>query len=231
MVFGGKLSLYAECMQAWPLSRFANFHCYLIPIWFGRYGEKHVKGSPYPRSYYKCSQPNCQVKKIVERNPETGQISKSASKVDPSATVLASRMAHFIKQHQQSYHSNLFTSRYSNLQGVHNHAKPGRSQGTGNSGRGGRIQGRGRAAQASSLNKVRDRPCQDGHMRLHRSYVSNDPCIAVTFEEWNNAWKCCGNRSIICGRPSGARIAAAFPLTSAAAAPSCQYLLRCRRAF
>ncbi|CAL8463092.1 g2626 [Coccomyxa elongata] len=45
-----------------------------------KYGEKQVKGSPYPRSYYKCSHPNCQVKKIVERNPENGQISKSASK-------------------------------------------------------------------------------------------------------------------------------------------------------
>ncbi|EIE27409.1 WRKY-domain-containing protein, partial [Coccomyxa subellipsoidea C-169] len=45
-----------------------------------KYGEKQVKGSPYPRSYYKCSQQNCQVKKIVERNPENGEVSKSASK-------------------------------------------------------------------------------------------------------------------------------------------------------
>ena len=45
-----------------------------------RYGEKQVKGSPYPRSYYKCSHPGCQVKKIVERNPENGQVSKASSK-------------------------------------------------------------------------------------------------------------------------------------------------------
>jgi len=46
-----------------------------------RYGEKLVKGSPYPRSYYKCSQQGCQVKKIVERNPVTGRISCVSSKV------------------------------------------------------------------------------------------------------------------------------------------------------
>eukprot|EP00798_Chlamydomonas_sp_ICE-L_P020832 gene20832-27663_t len=33
-----------------------------------KYGEKVVKGSPNPRSYYKCSHPGCPGKKIVERN-------------------------------------------------------------------------------------------------------------------------------------------------------------------
>lgn len=33
-----------------------------------RYGEKIVKGSPNPRSYYKCSHAGCTAKKIVERN-------------------------------------------------------------------------------------------------------------------------------------------------------------------
>uniref|UniRef100_A0A166EBI3 WRKY domain-containing protein n=1 Tax=Daucus carota subsp. sativus TaxID=79200 RepID=A0A166EBI3_DAUCS len=32
-----------------------------------KYGQKHVKGSEYPRSYYKCTHSNCPVKKIVER--------------------------------------------------------------------------------------------------------------------------------------------------------------------
>ncbi|CAN8252984.1 unnamed protein product [Cochlearia groenlandica] len=35
-----------------------------------KYGQKLVKGSEYPRSYYKCTSPNCQVKKKVERSKE-----------------------------------------------------------------------------------------------------------------------------------------------------------------
>lgn len=33
-----------------------------------KYGQKNVKGNEYIRSYYKCSHPNCQVKKQVERS-------------------------------------------------------------------------------------------------------------------------------------------------------------------
>ncbi|KAK7295187.1 hypothetical protein RJT34_18092 [Clitoria ternatea] len=40
-----------------------------------KYGQKQVKGSEYPRSYYKCTQPNCQVKKKVERSHD-GQITE-----------------------------------------------------------------------------------------------------------------------------------------------------------
>ncbi|XP_051130632.1 probable WRKY transcription factor 20 isoform X2 [Andrographis paniculata] len=32
-----------------------------------KYGQKHVKGSKNPRSYYKCAHPNCPVKKKVEK--------------------------------------------------------------------------------------------------------------------------------------------------------------------
>ena len=46
-----------------------------------RYGEKTVKGSPYPRSYYKCSHAGCNVKKIVERDPKTGDVSSAIAKV------------------------------------------------------------------------------------------------------------------------------------------------------
>ncbi|KAA6429813.1 MAG: WRKY and zinc finger domain-containing protein [Trebouxia sp. A1-2] len=45
-----------------------------------KYGEKTVKGSPYPRSYYKCSHAGCNVKKIVERDPKTGDVSSSIAK-------------------------------------------------------------------------------------------------------------------------------------------------------
>lgn len=33
-----------------------------------KYGQKQVKGSEYPRSYYKCTYPNCPVKKKVEKS-------------------------------------------------------------------------------------------------------------------------------------------------------------------
>lgn len=33
-----------------------------------KYGQKHVKGCEFPRSYYKCTYPNCQVKKQLERS-------------------------------------------------------------------------------------------------------------------------------------------------------------------
>ncbi|KAG1342172.1 WRKY transcription factor SUSIBA2 [Cocos nucifera] len=40
-----------------------------------KYGQKHVKGSEYPRSYYKCTHPNCQMKKHLERSHD-GQITE-----------------------------------------------------------------------------------------------------------------------------------------------------------
>ncbi|KAK2972293.1 hypothetical protein RJ640_014351 [Escallonia rubra] len=40
-----------------------------------KYGQKHVKGSEFPRSYYKCTHPDCLVKKKVERSHD-GQITE-----------------------------------------------------------------------------------------------------------------------------------------------------------
>ncbi|KAK4802896.1 hypothetical protein SAY86_001099 [Trapa natans] len=41
-----------------------------------KYGQKQVKGSENPRSYYKCTFPNCPTKKKVERSLEDGQITE-----------------------------------------------------------------------------------------------------------------------------------------------------------
>uniref|UniRef100_A0A2P2LKB2 Putative WRKY transcription factor 3 n=1 Tax=Rhizophora mucronata TaxID=61149 RepID=A0A2P2LKB2_RHIMU len=40
-----------------------------------KYGQKPIKGSEYPRSYYKCTHPRCPVKKKVERSSD-GQITE-----------------------------------------------------------------------------------------------------------------------------------------------------------
>ncbi|XP_019170515.1 PREDICTED: probable WRKY transcription factor 3 [Ipomoea nil] len=40
-----------------------------------KYGQKPIKGSEFPRSYYKCTHPNCPVKKKVERSLD-GQITE-----------------------------------------------------------------------------------------------------------------------------------------------------------
>ncbi|KAI5081650.1 hypothetical protein GOP47_0001393 [Adiantum capillus-veneris] len=40
-----------------------------------KYGQKQVKGSEFPRSYYKCTHPNCSVKKKVERSHD-GQVTE-----------------------------------------------------------------------------------------------------------------------------------------------------------
>ncbi|KAJ6843410.1 WRKY transcription factor SUSIBA2-like [Iris pallida] len=40
-----------------------------------KYGQKHVKGCEFPRSYYKCTHPNCQMKKQLERSHD-GQITE-----------------------------------------------------------------------------------------------------------------------------------------------------------
>ncbi|KAG2486081.1 hypothetical protein HYH03_015284 [Edaphochlamys debaryana] len=47
-----------------------------------KYGEKLVKGSPNPRSYYKCSHNGCLAKKIVERSEADGTVLSTEYKGD-----------------------------------------------------------------------------------------------------------------------------------------------------
>ena len=66
--------------RAPPLLARAN-HLLLTLVRRRRYGEKLVKGSPCPRSYYKCSQPGCPAKKIVEKDAHSGAVLSAQYKV------------------------------------------------------------------------------------------------------------------------------------------------------
>ncbi|CAI9273338.1 unnamed protein product [Lactuca saligna] len=50
-----------------------------------KYGQKQVKGSEFPRSYYKCTHPNCVVKKKVERSIN-GEIAETVYKGEHNHT-------------------------------------------------------------------------------------------------------------------------------------------------
>ncbi|KAK9868175.1 hypothetical protein WJX84_011125 [Apatococcus fuscideae] len=60
-----------------------------------KYGEKFVKGSPFPRSYYKCSHQGCPIKKIIERDAVTGHLYQTVSQGNhchpPSGQLLTGR--------------------------------------------------------------------------------------------------------------------------------------------
>jgi WRKY transcription factor 33 len=66
-----------------------------------KYGQKQVKGSENPRSYYKCTFPNCPTKKKVERSLD-GQITEivykgSHNHAKPQSTRRSSSALHAIQ--------------------------------------------------------------------------------------------------------------------------------------
>nr|ATV82127.1 WRKY transcription factor 36 [Linum usitatissimum] len=78
-----------------------------------KYGQKQVKGSENPRSYYKCTFPNCPTKKKVEKRSSDGQITEIVYKGSHNHPKPQS------KQRSSSAASSVTTS--SNSQAIHHH--------------------------------------------------------------------------------------------------------------
>ncbi|XP_057953050.1 WRKY transcription factor WRKY24-like [Malania oleifera] len=79
-----------------------------------KYGQKQVKGSENPRSYYKCTFPNCPTKKKVERSID-GQITEivykgSHNHPKPQSTRRSSSSSSSAFSHQPAQFSNLSAS-------------------------------------------------------------------------------------------------------------------------
>ncbi|KAI4365096.1 hypothetical protein MLD38_021115 [Melastoma candidum] len=81
-----------------------------------KYGQKHVKGCEFPHSYYKCTYPNCEVKKLFEQSPG-GQITEiiykgtqNHLKPQASRSITAGGMAPLQPQEDRSYKFSFPTS-------------------------------------------------------------------------------------------------------------------------
>lgn len=110
-----------------------------------------MKGSPYPRSYYKCSHAGCNVKKIVERDPKTGDVSSAIAKVRPAAQATTACSDCFHRPLHQGFGMIIAVMSCSechmvwSMQGGHNHTKPNSRPSSGSM----NTRGTGRAARGS----------------------------------------------------------------------------------
>lgn len=75
-----------------------------------KYGQKQVKGSENPRSYFKCTYPNCLTKKKVETSLVKGHVTEivykgSHNHPKPQSTKRAASTA--VAAHQNSNHGDV----------------------------------------------------------------------------------------------------------------------------
>ncbi|KAG5607551.1 hypothetical protein H5410_029043 [Solanum commersonii] len=78
-----------------------------------KYGQKAVKNSPFPRSYYRCTTLSCGVKKRVERSIQDTSIVVTTYEVQPVTTTYGGRVGGGDsggRSHYGDYSSSLFST-------------------------------------------------------------------------------------------------------------------------
>lgn len=144
-----------------------------------KYGEKQVKGSPYPRSYYKCSHPGCPAKKMIEREPRSGRISQAELKVRRRCCRLARTSPRAVRRPCVLH--TLPAACALPQQNEHNHPKPGQVRGHSAVRDRGRLGSQGSGSlhrQASTLSQQQQDQDQ-GDADLHQDLQQEDAVAAL----------------------------------------------------